>query len=99
MPRPRPSYPPTHSTINVDMDMLDDIFDDDTKRLRKHDLHVAMDMRAEARWARKREKQRSKEVGALLDLKTERGVAPGKGAMRSIAQLVANMVLCRRDTF
>ncbi|TFY62817.1 hypothetical protein EVJ58_g3617 [Rhodofomes roseus] len=91
--------PPSHSAIDVDMDMSDDIFDDDAKRLRKHDLHVAMDMRAEARRARKREKQRSKEVGALLDLKMERGVAPGKGAMRSIAQLVANMVLRRRDTF
>ncbi|KAH9930899.1 uncharacterized protein B0H18DRAFT_991748 [Fomitopsis serialis] len=81
------------------MDTSDDSFDDDAKRMRKHDLHVAMDMRAEARRARKREKQRSKEVGALLDLKMERGIAPGKGAMRSIAQLVANMVLRRRDTF
>ncbi|KAI0719043.1 hypothetical protein C8Q72DRAFT_130985, partial [Fomitopsis betulina] len=91
--------PPTHSMIDVDMDMSDDIFNDDTKRLRKHDLHVAMDMRAEARWARKHEKQWSKEVGALLDLKMECGVVPGKGVMRSIAQLVANMVLRRRDMF
>lgn len=91
--------PPSHGDIDADMDISDDSFDDDAKRMRKHDLHVAMDMRAEARRARKREKQRSKEVGALLDLKMERGVAPGKGAMRSIAQLVANMVLRRRDTF
>ncbi|EPS98320.1 hypothetical protein FOMPIDRAFT_1024649 [Fomitopsis schrenkii] len=97
-----PASQATSSTeSDVDMDLVDaeDMFDDDAKRLRKHDLHVAMDMRAEARRTRKREKQRSKEVGALLDLKMERGVAPGKGAMRSIAQLVANMVLRRRDTF
>ncbi|KZT11192.1 uncharacterized protein LAESUDRAFT_612610, partial [Laetiporus sulphureus 93-53] len=73
--------------------------DADEKRTRKRDLHIAMDMRAEARRIRKREKQRSKEVGALLDLKMERGVCPGSGLTRSIAQLVANMVLRRRDTF
>lgn len=97
-----PASQVTSSTgFDIDMDLVDaeDMFDDDAKRLRKHDLHVAMEMRAEARRARKREKQRSKEVGALLDLKMERGVAAGKGVMRSIAQLVANMVLRRRDTF
>ena len=89
------------SSADVDMDFADaeEAFDDDAKQLRKHELHVAMDKRAEARRMRKREKQRSKEVGALLDLKMERGIAPGKGAMRSIAQLVANMVMRRRDTF
>ncbi|KAF7791012.1 hypothetical protein EIP86_001971 [Pleurotus ostreatoroseus] len=65
------------------------------KRARKHELHVATEQRAEARKARKREKQRSKEVGALLDLKMERGVPQGK--IRSVPQLVANMLLKRRD--
>ncbi|CCM00143.1 uncharacterized protein FIBRA_02170 [Fibroporia radiculosa] len=73
--------------------------DPETKRIRKRELHLAMDMRAEARHARKFEKQRSKEIGALMDLKMERGIAPGPGAMRSMGQLVANMVLRRRDTF
>ncbi|KAI0933387.1 hypothetical protein AcV5_005544 [Taiwanofungus camphoratus] len=73
--------------------------DADERRTRKRELHTAMDMRAEVRRMRKREKQRSKEIGALLDLKMGRGVAPGKGSMRSIAHLVANMLLRRRDTF
>ncbi|OCH85367.1 hypothetical protein OBBRIDRAFT_815103 [Obba rivulosa] len=65
------------------------------RRVRKRELHAAMDARAEARRQRKREKQRSKEVGALLDLKMSRA---DTGGVRTIAQLVANMVLRRRDT-
>ncbi len=69
------------------------------KRARKNELHVATEMRAEARKERKREKQRSKELGALLDLKMEKCSLQGRGAMQSMAQLVANMLLRRRDTF
>lgn len=69
------------------------------KHARKHEMHVAMEMRAEAKRTRKREKQRSKEIGALLDLKMERNVLQGKSVMRSVAQLVANMVLKRRDVY
>jgi len=92
-----PSHADAGASDHFDTEMTED--SDAEKRARKRELHIAMDMRAEARRVRKREKQRSKEVGALLDLKMERGVAPGKGAMRSIAQLVANMVLRRRDNF
>ncbi|KAH9933044.1 uncharacterized protein B0H18DRAFT_985282 [Fomitopsis serialis] len=48
--------------------------DDSAKRMRKNDLHVAMDMRASARIS-----GALKEVGVLLDLKMEHGVAPGEG--------------------
>ncbi|PCH38491.1 hypothetical protein WOLCODRAFT_66711 [Wolfiporia cocos MD-104 SS10] len=87
------------SEMNLGSGADDCMSDDDAARAWRHKLHCAMDMRAEARRVRKREKQRSKEVGALLDLKMARGPAPGRGAMRSLAQLVANMVLRRRDTF
>ncbi|KAI0363412.1 hypothetical protein BV20DRAFT_975714 [Pilatotrama ljubarskyi] len=77
------------------------------KRARKRELHAAMDMRAEARRVRKLQKQRSKEIGALLDLKMQTPISPiegyppimsgGKPWTRSIAHLVAHMVLRRRD--
>lgn len=67
---------------------------------RRQELRTASEMRAEARKERKREKQRLREVGAILDLKLDldRSVFQGRGSMRSIPQLVANMVLKRRDT-
>lgn len=77
------------------------------KRARKRELHVAMDMRAEARRVRKLQKQRSKEIGALLDLKMQTPISPmegmpplvggGKAWTRSIAHLIAHMVLRRHD--
>ncbi|KAI0355215.1 hypothetical protein OH77DRAFT_1425280 [Trametes cingulata] len=77
------------------------------RRARKRELHAAMDMRAEARRVRKLQKQRSKEIGALLDLKMQTPFSPiegfppimggGKAWTRSIAHLVAHMVLRRRD--
>ncbi|KAI0648536.1 hypothetical protein C8Q79DRAFT_579900 [Trametes meyenii] len=77
------------------------------KRARKRELHAAMEMRAEARRVRKLQKQRSKEIGALLDLKMQTPISPidgfppivggGKAWTRSIAHLVAHMVLRRRD--
>ena len=69
------------------------------KRARKYELHVAMEMRDEAHKARKRMKQRNKEIGSLLDLKMDRSVQQGRFAMRNVAQLVANMVLKRRDVY
>ncbi|KAH9857433.1 hypothetical protein C2E23DRAFT_720054 [Lenzites betulinus] len=60
-----------------------------------------------ARRVRKQQKRRSKEIGALLDLKMQvpfspvQGVPPngggGKSWTRSLAHLVANMVLRRHD--
>ncbi|KAI0823804.1 hypothetical protein BC628DRAFT_1381907 [Trametes gibbosa] len=77
------------------------------RRARKRELHTAMDMRAEARRVRKQQKRRSKEIGALLDLKMQAPVSPmqgipplmggGKAWTRSLAHLVANMVLRRHD--
>ncbi|KAJ8488401.1 hypothetical protein ONZ51_g3559 [Trametes cubensis] len=79
------------------------------KRARKRELHAAMEMRAEARRVRKLQKQRSKEIGALLDLKMQTPISPiegfppvmmgsgGKAWTRSVAHLVAHMVLRRRD--
>ncbi|KAI0806615.1 hypothetical protein C8Q74DRAFT_1453057 [Fomes fomentarius] len=85
--------------MHCDMDIME-------KRARKRDLHVLMDMRAEARRTRKLQKQRSKEIGALLDFKMHGPMSPmeglpplvgGKGWTRSIAHLVAHMVFRRRD--
>ncbi|KAI0628871.1 hypothetical protein C8Q77DRAFT_1067422 [Trametes polyzona] len=77
------------------------------KRARKRELHAAMEMRAEARRVRKLQKQRSKEIGALLDLKMQTPLSPmdgcppllggGKAWTRSLAHLVAHMVLRRHD--
>ncbi|KAI0810799.1 hypothetical protein BC629DRAFT_1004671 [Irpex lacteus] len=67
---------------------------------RRQELRVASEMRAEARKARKKEKHRLREIGAILDLKMDldRSVFQGRGSMRSVPQLVANMVLKRRDS-
>ncbi|KAH9173101.1 hypothetical protein EDB89DRAFT_2069085 [Lactarius sanguifluus] len=68
--------------------------------------------RAEARRVRKREKERGRELQALLRLKlgedpdvTERAtgaaatkIKPGKTAIVSMPQLVARMIMKRRDT-
>ncbi|KAI0689307.1 hypothetical protein BC835DRAFT_261540 [Cytidiella melzeri] len=66
---------------------------------RRQELRTASEMRTEARRARKREKHRLREIGAILDLKMdlERAVFQGRSSMRSVPQLVANMVLKRRD--
>lgn len=70
-------------------------------------------MRAEARRVRKREKERSREISALLRLKlSERGVdvapvdeqqrltrSPSRKVISSMAQLVARMMFRRHDTF
>ena len=53
--------------------------------------------RAETRRARKEEKHRLRELGALLDLKLDTRVFHGKGSMRSVAHLVADMVFKRHD--
>ena len=74
-------------------------------RARKRELQVLMDMRADARRTRKAQKHRSKEIGALLDLKTHAPMLPiaglppvgGKGWTRSIAHLVAHMMFRRRE--
>ena len=75
------------------------------KRARKRELHLLMDQRAEARRHRKLQKQRSKEIGALLEFKMHPEMSPmedfplvsGKGWTRSIAHLVAHMLLKRHD--
>ncbi|KAL1947106.1 hypothetical protein VTO73DRAFT_14067 [Trametes versicolor] len=95
--------PPAEGSCGVsptDLDLAE-------KRARKRELHVAMDMRAEARRVRKLQKQRSKEIGALLDLKMQTPISPmegmpplvggGKAWTRSIAHLIAHMVLRRHD--
>lgn len=66
---------------------------------RRQELRTASEMRTEARRARKREKHRLREVGAILDLKLDfdRSVFQRRGSMRNVPQLVANMVLKRRD--
>lgn len=66
---------------------------------RRQELRSATEMRTEARRARKREKHRLREIGAILDLKLDldRSVFQRRGLMRSVPQLVANMVLKRRD--
>ncbi|KAI0328011.1 hypothetical protein GY45DRAFT_1255806, partial [Cubamyces sp. BRFM 1775] len=99
--------PPAHESTSgmaVDADV-----DGAEKRARKRELHAAMEMRAEARRIRKLQKQRSKEIGALLDLKMQTPISPiegfppvmigggGKAWTRSVAHLVAHMVLRRRD--
>ena len=74
-------------------------------RARRCELQALMDMRAEARRARKAQKHRSKEIAALLDLKMHSPVLPiaglppvgGKGWTRSIAHLVAHMISRRRE--
>lgn len=74
--------------------------DPQLKRLRKHELHMAMDARSEVRKQRKKSKQKSKEIGSLLDFKMNKrslvdlGVDVGKG----LRHLVANMVMNRRDS-
>ena len=82
----------------------DDVTDQPSEiRLRKHELHLALEARAEARKLRKREKQRSKEIGLLLELKM-RGqdddflmMGYGDGPV-NVKQLVASMLMKRRDT-
>ncbi|KAH8100397.1 hypothetical protein BXZ70DRAFT_871178, partial [Cristinia sonorae] len=66
------------------------------KRLRKHELYVAMDLRNEARKDRKREKQLSKEIGTLLDIKMN-GSFGGEPAGGSVRQLVASMMMRRQE--
>ncbi|KAL7282857.1 hypothetical protein ACG7TL_002270, partial [Trametes sanguinea] len=95
--------PPGHSDASAMQTELDPA----EKRARKRELHAAMDMRAEARRMRKLQKQRSKEIGALLDLKMQTPISPmegyppimsgGKPWTRSLAHLVAHMILKRRD--
>ncbi|KAI0761497.1 hypothetical protein BD413DRAFT_607124 [Trametes elegans] len=95
--------PPTQS----DPDAMQTEVDASEKRARKRELHAAMDMRAEARRVRKLQKQRSKEIGALLDLKMQTPISPidgfppilsgSKAWTRSMAHLVAHMVLRRHD--
>ncbi|TBU29258.1 hypothetical protein BD311DRAFT_756827 [Dichomitus squalens] len=101
--------PPSHVQGDPDaMQMDSDILDPAEKRIRKRELHSLMDMRAEARRTRKLQKQRSKEIGALLDFKMHSPMSPmeglpplvvggGKGWTKTIAHLVAHMVLRRRD--
>ncbi len=78
------------------------------KRMRKRELHTMMDMRAEARRARKLQKQRSKEIGALLDFKMHASTSPmnafsplpmvgGKAWTRTVYHLLAHMMMRRRD--
>ncbi|RPD71304.1 hypothetical protein L226DRAFT_206529 [Lentinus tigrinus ALCF2SS1-7] len=77
------------------------------KRMRKRELHSMMDMRVEARRARKLQKQRSKEIGALLDFKMHPPSSPvdglpplvwgGKPWTRSVYHLLAHMMMRRRD--
>ncbi|KAI0085890.1 hypothetical protein BDY19DRAFT_895698 [Irpex rosettiformis] len=68
--------------------------------MRRQELRQASEQRSEARRARKKEKHRLREIGAILDLKMDldRSVFQGRGSMRSMPQLVANMVLKRRDS-
>lgn len=70
------------------------------KRNRKYELHHAMDLRADARRTRKLEKQRSKEIGALMQLKMDRDYSMGYDGSRwePVRRLVANMLMRRRDT-
>ena len=104
--------PPSQAEASTSMDhdamQTDPLALDHTeKRLRKRELHSLMDMRAEARRTRKLQKQRSKEIGALLDLKMQTPISPidgfppilsgGKAWTRSMAHLVAHMVLRRHD--
>lgn len=83
----------------ADAGVLDDPIE---KRARKHELHVAMDLRNEARKDRKREKQKSKEIGALLDYKMHRGysysASLGLDTLDSVRQLVASMMMRRQET-
>ena len=102
--------PPSHNDDDaMQTDSEPVVLDVAEKRARKRDLHALMDMRAEARRARKLQKQRSKEIGALLDFKMHTPMSPmeglpplviggrGKGWTKTIAHLVAHMVLRRHD--
>ena len=66
-------------------------------RARRQEYRAATELRAETRRARKEEKHRLRELGALLDLKLDTRVFHGKGSMRSVAHLVADMVFKRHD--
>ncbi|TCD60235.1 hypothetical protein EIP91_010523 [Steccherinum ochraceum] len=76
--------------------VLDDLQE---KCVRKHKLHVVTDLRNEARKDRKRKKQKSKEIGALLDIKMNgNGYSAsrmGQAAFVDVRQLVASMTMCR----
>lgn len=82
--------------LSLDLGHIQEL-DAEEKRRHRSELHRAMDERAEARRVRKCERQRSKEVGALMDLKTGHPVSGVRGSFRSISQLVAGMLLRRRD--
>ena len=80
----------------ADAGVLDDLV---KKCMRKHELPVAMDLRNDARKDWKREKQKSKEIGVLLDLKERRYPSSfGLDTLGSVRQLVANMTTRRRET-
>lgn len=64
---------------------------------RRQEYRAATELRAETRRARKEEKHRLRELGALLDLKLDTRVFHGKGSLRSVAHLVADMVFKRHD--
>ncbi|KIP04585.1 hypothetical protein PHLGIDRAFT_129404 [Phlebiopsis gigantea 11061_1 CR5-6] len=66
-------------------------------RARRQEYRAATELRAETRRARKEEKHRLRELGALLDLKLDTRVFHGKGSLRSVAHLVADMVFKRHD--
>ncbi|PIL33246.1 hypothetical protein GSI_04696 [Ganoderma sinense ZZ0214-1] len=102
--------PPSHADADsMDVDAEPVVLDVAEKRVRKRELHALMDMRTEARRTRKLQKQRSKEIGALLDFKMHSPMSPmeglpplvigggGKGWTKTIAHLVAHMVLRRHD--
>ncbi|KAI1783687.1 hypothetical protein LXA43DRAFT_307319 [Ganoderma leucocontextum] len=102
--------PPSHADSDADAMPVDAIvLDAVEKRARKRELHALMDMRADARRTRKLQKQRSKEIGALLDFKMHTPMSPmeglpplvigggGRGWTKTIAHLVAHMVLRRHD--
>ncbi|KAI1786395.1 hypothetical protein LXA43DRAFT_57452 [Ganoderma leucocontextum] len=102
--------PPSHADTDADAMHVDAIvLDAGEKRARKRELHALMDMRTEARRTRKLQKQRSKEIGALLDFKMHTPMSPmeglpplvigggGRGWTKTIAHLVAHMVLRRHD--
>ncbi|KAI0782103.1 hypothetical protein C8Q75DRAFT_689207, partial [Abortiporus biennis] len=76
--------------------------DSSAKRSRKQELHAAMDLRAEARRHRKQEKQKSKEIGALLELKMDNGFGMDTYDLdrsTGLNHLVASMIFKRREAF
>lgn len=92
-----------HALLPSTLELLDPVDRPLETRARKHELHLALEARAEARKARKKEKQRSKEIGLLLELKM-RGqdddflmMGYGDGPV-NVKQLVASMLMKRRDT-